>query len=92
MLAPIASTPPTLRELCDVLRSAPEGGHPDTHGALLAYCARYDLPMRHGQIDWSGLPTFGGSAPESTDGVWSWDATDLLTGDGPDDLRIVPRA
>ena len=36
------------------------------------------------------LPTFGGPAPRSTDGVWSWDATRLLVGHG-DGFEIIRR-
>jgi len=42
------------------------------------------------RLDWSSLPTFGGSEPRNTYGVWSWDATRLLVGEGRD-LRIDPR-
>lgn len=42
-------------------------------------------------IDWSNLPTFGGPEPENTLGVWSWDPTRLLVGEGTNDLKIVPR-
>lgn len=31
-----------------------------------------------GTIDMQSLPTFGGTEPEATDGVWSWDASRLL--------------
>jgi len=37
------------------------------------------------------LPTYGGEEPESTEGVWSWDATRLLIGACPDDFHIVDR-
>jgi hypothetical protein len=33
-------------------------------------------------IDICELPTFGGDAPKSTDGVWSWDEDQLLVGEG----------
>ena len=28
--------------------------------------------------DLPGLPTFGGDEPENTDGIWSWDADNLI--------------
>lgn len=42
--------------------------------------------------DGSGLQTFGGEQPDDTSGVWSWDATRLLVGDGWDEMDIVERA
>lgn len=49
-------------------------------------------PQAHGEIDWTSLPTFGGDAPADTMGIWSWDATYQLVGDGRDslDLRLRP--
>lgn len=35
---------------------------------------------------------FGGEAPKSTIGVWSWDADSLLVGTCYADMKIVPRA
>jgi hypothetical protein len=46
-----------------------------------------DLPER----EWTRLPTFGGEEPESTNGVWSWDADRLLVGACASELRIVRR-
>ena len=44
----------------------------------------------HGQ--WrSDLPTFGGTTPDSTIGVWSWDADCLLIGTCAEDLETVAR-
>lgn len=40
---------------------------------------------------WCELPTFGGTEPRDTQGVWSWDETHLLVGDGRAELRILPR-
>jgi len=37
------------------------------------------------------LPTFGGTEPRDTTGVWSWDATHLLVGTCQADLELVPR-
>lgn len=42
-------------------------------------------------VDMTSLPTFGGPEPEDTVGIWSWDATRLLVGEGMADLRIVAR-
>lgn len=46
------------------------------------------LGLGHG-ID--ELPAFGGSAPDDTAGVWSWDEDRVLVGSCADDYRIVPR-
>lgn len=37
------------------------------------------------------LPTFGGTAPRDTSGIWSWDAERLLIGSCADDLAIETR-
>ena len=37
------------------------------------------------------LPTFGGTEPDDTEGVWSWDETSLLVGTCCADLEIVDR-
>lgn len=58
----------------------------------LQYAAQFGLPVAHGEIDWTSLPTFGGEEPHNTVGVWSWDATRLLVGTCADDLKIVDRA
>lgn len=50
-----------------------------------------DLPQRSGLVIWEELPTFGGAEPRNTVGVWSWDETRLLVGEGRDDLRIIDR-
>tara|TARA_R100000773_G_scaffold9246_1_gene8760 strand:+ start:462 stop:698 length:237 start_codon:yes stop_codon:yes gene_type:complete len=42
-------------------------------------------------IDMSDLPTFGGSTPNSTEGVWSWDYEKLLIGESANDFQIVSR-
>ena len=42
--------------------------------------------------DWSALPTFGGTMPDDTAGVFSYDAKSLLVGTCPDDMRIISRA
>jgi hypothetical protein len=36
-------------------------------------------------------PTFGGDEPEDTAGVWSWDDTHLLVGEGWGGLQLVAR-
>lgn len=42
-------------------------------------------------VDWVNLQTFGGEQPDSTEGVWSWDAERLLVGDDATSLRIIDR-
>ena len=49
------------------------------------------LPTAHGDPDWTGLPTFGGEAPDDTRGIWSWDETRLIVGTCADDLEIMER-
>lgn len=51
------------------------------------------LPMKHGGLDMTSLPTFGGEEPTDTSGVWSYDPTRLLVDgtDGTADYKIVPR-
>jgi hypothetical protein len=41
--------------------------------------------------DFTSLPTFGGSQPDDTQGVWSWDETRLIVGSCADDFEIVER-
>lgn len=41
-------------------------------------------------VDMTSLPTFGGTEPNSTLGVWSWDATRMIVGTGSD-YEIVER-
>jgi len=53
--------------------------------------------MRSGALsgcdaDWSDLPNYGGTTPENTVGVWSWDETRLLVGECSDDLVLLNRA
>lgn len=48
-------------------------------------------PIRHGEIDWSSLPTFGGAEPSSTIEVLSWDSERLLVGTCVHNLEIVSR-
>ncbi len=40
---------------------------------------------------WDSLPTFGGSDPIDTEGVWSWDETHVIVGSCSSDIRIVER-
>lgn len=43
--------------------------------------------------DWpTDLPTFGGTEPSDTAGVWSWDADRVLVGTCADDLMIEHRS
>ena len=45
-----------------------------------------------GYGDFTSLPTYGGTEPLDTSGVWSWDDTHLLVGEGGvEDWEIVPR-
>ena len=39
----------------------------------------------------SDLPTFGGSKPEVSEKVWSWDEEHFIKGTGPDDLELINR-
>jgi hypothetical protein len=49
--------------------------------------------IKKGEIELSPqLPVFGGSEPESTSGVWSWDETRLLVGTCASDLRMERRS
>jgi hypothetical protein len=48
------------------------------------------LPQRGSLVIWEEMPLFGGEEPSNTIGVWSWDATRLLVGEGYD-WRIVAR-
>ena len=43
-------------------------------------------------IDMSDLPTFGGSTPNTTECVWSWDNEKILIGECSDDFQIVDRS
>lgn len=74
----------SLDDLADALRNSPPGDSAD-------YANERGLPVAHGEIDWTSLPTFGGDEPRDTAGVWSWDATRLLVGTCAADLQIVPR-
>lgn len=48
-------------------------------------------PVKHGELDWSSLPTFGGDDPIDTSGIWSWDADSFLVGENAESLQIVDR-
>lgn len=73
---PAVAAPTTLEQLQDYLRA----------GTL------WDgAPFKHGEIDWTSLPTFGGPEPVDTQGVWSYDATRLLVGTCTADLEITNR-
>lgn len=43
------------------------------------------------EIDWTDLQTFGGDEPDSTSGVWSWNASSLIVGTCAGDINIVSR-
>lgn len=45
----------------------------------------------HGDQYRTNLPTFGGDAPDDTEGVWSWNETHLIVGTCVSDLEIVER-
>lgn len=82
--------PRTLGELRTVLEDA---GRYDA-ALMPGYAAAHGLTLdAGGDIDMSSLPTYGGEAPASTVGVWSWDADRLLVGpDGLTELYLVDRA
>lgn len=42
-------------------------------------------------LDMAALPVFGGSEPDHTDRVWSWDERSLLVGTCAKDFEIVDR-
>ena len=49
--------------------------------------------IEENQYDLTSLPTFGGAEPDDTTGVWSWDAENLLVGEGSiSEWEIVNRA
>lgn len=75
----------TLAELFDTLTGCP--------ACLAGVDPQYDDDPAHtcGDLDWTSLPTFGGTEPRDTVGVWSWDADNLLVGTCASDLRIEPR-
>jgi len=69
------------------------------HTALLAFdafCAEHELDAQNELLGWgvnaTDLPTFGGIEPANTDGIWSWDATRILTGACWSDITIETRA
>jgi len=41
--------------------------------------------------DFSSLPTFGGSTPNDTDGIWSWDKENFLIQDVNGKFVIINR-
>jgi hypothetical protein len=66
----------------------------DAMMAVSAEIARSESPEDNQQINWSDLPTFGGSDPRdagASDPVWSWDTTHMLVGACVSELRIVAR-
>ena len=48
--------------------------------------------LRDVDTPWDRLPVFGGSTPDCTNRVWSWDDNRLLVGTCADDLVIVTRS
>lgn len=80
-IVPVA--PGTLAQLLDVINNAPEDAGAD-------YAYRYGLPIAHGGIDMTALPTYGGDEPDDTTGVWSWDDDSLIVGAAAP-YRLVPR-
>jgi hypothetical protein len=64
---------------------------------LLAILREIDAECGESEIDpaaaydATSLPTFGGSAPNDTSGVWSWDEKSLLVGACVHDMRIQKR-
>ena len=63
----------------------------DALQAIDAGCDEYDHQVFF-EDDAMSLPTFGGTAPRDTRGVWSWDATRLIVGEGGVwDWEIIPR-
>ena len=77
-----------LDHLLEILRAAPQ--EKNSH-AQIEYAALHGLPVTHGEIDVTSLPTFGGAEPSDLNAVWSWDAHRVLGGAGWDDLTIVDR-
>lgn len=84
---PATTTIANLDTLYTLLREAPAD-----EDAQSDYAAANGLPLAHGVIDWTNLPTFGGAEPQDTVEIWSWDATRLLVGYCAADLAIVDRA
>jgi hypothetical protein len=78
----MSTQPKNLTELMHAMKTARTGD---------AFSA-FGLPVRHGEPDWTSLPTFGGEMPENTAEIWSWDADELLVGTCVDDLRIISRS
>lgn len=78
----------SLSDLLAVLQQDPGTADADASSRL---AQEHGLPTRHGVLDWTSLPTFGGEAPSDTEGVWSWDEDRLLVGSSASDLTIEPR-
>lgn len=73
---------------------APDAGELETHPMPRTIQTLDDLlrAIRAGeQALTTDLPTFGGTDPVDTRGLWSWDATRLLVGSCADDLQILTR-
>ena len=50
----------------------------------------HGAPMQGGELDMTSLPTFGGTEIANTEGIWSWDETRMLVGDGSN-FEIIER-
>jgi len=63
-----------------------ESGAIDSLDDLLQVVQNYEIDDRQ-MVE---LPTFGGDEPPSTVGIWSWDTTRMMVGEG-DDINIIKR-
>jgi hypothetical protein len=67
----------------------------DLQHAMHAVCADFAADLlsddNDGPFDLDPLPTFGGEALPRTEGLFSWDAENVLVGDTWDDAIIVSR-
>ena len=77
----MTTQPTTLDELFDFLKTNPTAEDAISLG----------LPVAHGELDWTSLPTFGGDEPSDTSEVWSWDEDRLIVGTGANNIEIMER-
>tara|TARA_R110000868_G_C10586358_1_gene739146 strand:+ start:73 stop:321 length:249 start_codon:yes stop_codon:yes gene_type:complete len=67
----------------------------DLADILNSYPSTYELgdgePRLDEIADLAGLPTFGGTEPSDTSGIWSWDETRLLVTGGDQPFAIERR-
>jgi len=67
-------------------------------GDLIEILRELDATGELEYVDITDLPTFGGTEPPDTQGVWSWDETSMIvgscvgTGEFAGDFRIVSRS